>query len=367
MSIQTRCGATSDRSSLAALAARIDLGALVERYSGPGRASGGTLTFTCPSPAHPDHSPSFTVSRDKSGRERARCWSQCDFHGDALDFLQWIEGLDTARAAERLRQILGEPGSFTPLRKKKSTAPPKPARVPLVDTARRPDPETARRFLEQYLDFRCWPADMAERFGLEVVLDSSETLRVRHPFMAPTASGTWEALYWQDRGPKASRVRWLSPRGAAPIPYNLPALERDDLEAVVLCEGPADTITAALALEEAEHVACIGVPGAGAWRPEWAPLLEGLRVVIAADNDAAGERLEDSVRSSVRRPVAVMRPRFGDLTETVSELGLSAVSGALLDALATLPEAAPRSQEERDVRRLLELFPEARLVRGGAS
>lgn len=365
MSIQTRSGAVSDRRPLSDLVARVDLCSLVERYTSSGRASGGRVTYSCPNPAHPDRSPSFTVTTDSNGRQSARCWSLCAWSGDALELVKWLEGVSTAEAARKLRAILGEPEPVRAAPRNRAPGRPRALTAPR-DTAPRPTAERAQRFLERYLTARGWPASVVERHGLEVVIDSRGALRVRHPFTVPDGAGAWRALYWQDRGNRASVPRWLSPSGAQPILYNLRALSQEPLEAVVICEGPADTITAELALEGCPLVACVGVPGVGAWRSEWAELFTGLRVAVAADNDAAGQRLEEAVRADLGR-VALVRPKAGDLTETALEHGLEAVRDLLLAALSTEPEATP--QEERDPfeAQLLRLFPNARLISGGAA
>jgi DNA primase len=109
MSISTFSGAVMHTDSLASLVARVDLAQLVEAYTGtPPRRSGGSFLFSCPNPAHPDRNPSFTVSRDRTGKEWARCQSACAWHGDALDLVKWLRGLDTKEAAQELRDFLGE-------------------------------------------------------------------------------------------------------------------------------------------------------------------------------------------------------------------------------------------------------------------
>ena len=75
---------------LSELVAAVELPALVEARSGQGRRSGGRYLFRCPNPAHPDTHPSFTVWRTPAGKWRARCQSQCDWQGDALDLVQWL-------------------------------------------------------------------------------------------------------------------------------------------------------------------------------------------------------------------------------------------------------------------------------------
>ena len=291
------------------------------------------------------------------GRQLARCWSQCDWHGDALDLVKWLEGLDTVAAADYLRALLGE----SPPRTTGKAYPPRKAYPEAVTEARRPSPSVATRYLEKYLRSRGWPSEVVARHGLEVVIDSGGSLRVRHPYRVPNRGGGWRVTYYQDRDLGESRVKWLSPRGASPVPYNLESLERE-VVGVIVCEGPADTITAELALAGLDDVAVIGVPGSGAWRPEWGRLLDGLRVVIAADNDPAGEKLAASVRGSVRTKCAEVRCSRKDLTDTALEQGLATVRELLLDGLHLHATDTERTEYE-SVKLLLEVFPDAREVK----
>jgi DNA primase len=344
----------------------VDLYSLVEKYAGPGRTSGNTVTCSCPNPAHPDYSPSFTVSTH-NGKQSAKCWSQCAWSGDALELVKWLEGINTGEAAKWLRKYLGKPEDHKIQRKpeapKKSTPPARPI------ATQRPTTEKAAHFLSMYLSFRSWPISMVEAFSLEVVLDSYGQCRVRHASFTPTLSGEWQASYWQDRRRSSGQgAKWLSPHGVPPVLYNLRSLERDELTAVVICEGPADTITATLALEGHEGIAVIGVPGVNAWRSEWAELLTGLRVVVAADNDEAGKKLEEAVANSVRKKVKAvqLQPQHNDLTDTAKALGLSSVRRLLLSAVATEPETLERSLED-SVSLILAVFPEAFALEEGVA
>jgi hypothetical protein len=136
----------------------------------------------------------------------------------------------------------------------------------------------------------------------------------------------------------------------------------------VICEGPADTITATVALEGHEEIAVIGVPGVSAWRKEWSDLLEGLRIVVAADNDEAGRKLEEAVATSVGKKVRAVRTplEHNDLTDTAKILGLDNVRRLLLSALQKEPEFIERSLDD-SVRLLLSVFPEAFIIEEGAA
>lgn len=352
------------REPLADLVRRVDLAALVEQYSGPGKRSGASVLFSCPNPAHPDSHPSFEVNT-RTGR--ARCYSQCGFSGDALDLVKWLEGLDTGRAAERLRAHLGEWESPAPITRKTPAAPVRrERRAPLAAPLSGNVPEEVKaRYLARYCAGRGWPLSVVETFGLEVVLDTAGALRVRHNYFAPTDSGEWVAVWAQDRATGASGAKWLSTSGVAALPYNLRSLEADALEAVVITEGPADAITAALALESVERVAVIGIPGANGWRPEWAELVEGLSVIICRDDDTAGAKFARNVAGTLSSGALVVTPGANDLCDLLTEAGLDAVRGLLLDALeAAAPGEVFEGDSERALRLLFEAFPGSQLVEG---
>jgi phage/plasmid primase-like uncharacterized protein len=333
----------------------VDLNQLVSRYTGNGRTSGKVTTYSCPHPAHPDTHPSFTVTTNGNGKEVAKCFSQCAWHGDALELVKWLEGLSTGEAASWLRRFIGQAQEQT-FYSKKAESPRKV--LPLYPQGEELTGESAERFMKKYLSSRGWPCEVAEKFSLSVVLDSSGKARIRHPYFTPTSSGEWVLSYYQDRGDKTSLPKWKSPKGSIPQLFNLKSLEADSLEGVVICEGAADTITASLALEGCPFVAVIGVPGVSAWRDEWASFVNGLRIVVAADNDEAGRTLEQRIRNSVKSPVTYVRATHGDLTEIANEIGLESLRALLLTGLGELPEATPRTLDESTAL-LLAYFPEA--------
>lgn len=319
------------RMELSELVARVDLPALVDRYAGQGRHSGAGWLYSCPSPDHPDRHPSFSVRQDRQGKWWWRCHSQCGTGGDALDLLEWLEHIPTAEAARRLRDFLGMPDDYTsPLPRKNHTPPPPPE--PVVDTSTTAPPEVAARILTDYLRARSWPAEVVELFGLEVVLDDMGRPRIRHPFYAPTPAGP-TVEWWQDRAWPKGEPKWKAPTGAGHrILHNLCALEDDDLRGVVICEGPADTITATLALTElgADHRLCaVGVPG-GTWQSEWADYFTDLEVVVATDADSTGENLAQKVAADlagIAYRVTRWRPReANDLTDYCRTHGRQALA-----------------------------------------
>ena len=118
--------------------------------------------------------------------------------------------------------------------------------------------------------------------------------------------------------------RWKTSTGAIGL-YRIQHLEADNLEGVILCEGASDTITATLALADFPSWVAVGVAGAGNYRKEWNALLEGLSVVVAFDNDEAGNGGAVKVANLLGRAVTRKRPELNDLTDEAQRVGLPAL------------------------------------------
>lgn len=301
------------------LVASVDLSALVEKYAGPGKRNGRGYLFQCPHPSHPDTSPSFSVFTGSNGVQQGHCLSQCGHIGDALKFVKWVRNCSTKEACDELRGFAGviSPRVFATESKPRKLRATKPSG--LVDDA---------KALSDYLASRGWPAEVAKTFGLQIMRDEFGTKRVRHPFYA-WIDGTLTEAGWQARRlDNSQELRWLGAKDT-PLPiYNLPALEADDITHAVICEGPADTITAALACSTLPGWACVGVAGAQSWRDEWAQLFAGLSVVIATDNDAAGEKLSARISASlggVASLIVAACPTANDLGDMAKAQSIEAV------------------------------------------
>ena len=333
---------TPPTDTLSDLIARVDLPAMVDHWAGPGRGNDSHRSYRCPNPSHDDRSPSFSVYRGRDGKWRGQCFGSCDWNGDALDFLQWVNGCSREHALDLLRQWVGAP-TDTPRhpvsrpahqQTKRTPAPTRPVAPtdPAADWKPFPDPGGAARIMDQYLTRRGWPTWVVDTFGLTVVLDRWNRARIRHPYHAWDGTD-WAVCAWQDRAtmPKA-QPRWLTPTGAVLPPYNARTLDRLDLSGVIVTEGPADAITATVALgTDADRFAVIGIPGSKGWRADWAALVAGHPVVIAADPDTSGQTLVDSIRSTYTGPrLAVVRFTHGDLTDTVTTVGADQVRELLL-------------------------------------
>lgn len=354
MSISQNRATPRPSTSIDDLLSRVSLTELVERYTGAGRASGNTLTYSCPNPNHADRRPSFTIQTTAKG-ERGKCWSACDWHGDALDFVKWQEGLSTGDALKWLRDYVGGYRQQTEP-KKVSTYVPRVVSQ-LVEPPTQLDPATQARLLAQYLSGRNWPSQVVKQFELSVVKDNYGLARVRHPYYQPTTRGDYVMTWYQDRAIGSNRYRWTQLNNLPTIPYNLRALEADNIDTIVICEGAPDTITATLAIQNAHGVAAIGIPGASNWRREYAALLTNKNVILAADNDTGGTKLEAAIRATAPHAVTAVRFAHGDITDTAKLVGLDAVRELLLAQRAPIT-AAPLTQDEA-LALLLRAFPEA--------
>jgi hypothetical protein len=214
---------------------------------------------------------------------------------------------------------------------------------PVVDRSTPDTGPEAQQLLAKYETYRGWPPGTAELFGLSVVLDQWNRPRIRHPFHTwnPTTQ-QWEATGWQDRATGKAEPKWRSPKGA-PLPlFNLRSLDTQPAPVcVVVCEGPADAITAALALRDGPPVAVLGVPGASNWRAGWARYLGDVPVIVAADPDPAGRKLAGLVVNDLGRAAHMVLLSHGDLCDTAKAQGLDAVRTLLLAPMAeavTLPD-----------------------------
>lgn len=335
----------------------IDLPALVATYAGPGKHSGGKWLYQCPNPEHFDASPSFSVFMGRNGQWLCGCLSQCGHIGNAFKFVQWLHKCDNAEAVRLLRAWAGQPAPLPYQVAKKDK------RKQVIDaTPERIDPGYSAvndaGALSAYLHSRQWPTEVVEAFGLQVVRLNRDTerntLRVLHPFFEHKA-GEWRATSWQARRlDNASAKKWLAPLGGALPLYNLRALDPQDITAAVVCEGPADTVTAWLATRDIAGLAVVGVPGAQSWRAEWAAYFEGLTVVIAGDNDNAGAafttKVATDLRASASLLVAACPPEgVNDLTDMAKVRGLDAVRELLTKALpVSVPKSAPTSTPPGD-------------------
>ena len=371
---KNRARSTHPENDLRELTARVtadDLRRLVESYGGSSK--GGSKAYRCVLPTHADSTPSFTVST-YNGRAKWKCFG-CGAGGDYLDLVEAVEGLSKREAIEKLRSTLGLPftGTRTANRAPRAFTPkPEPRKELSVvtDNLRRLPVAEGRELLEHYLNERGWPSSVVERFGLAAV--SYKGPRVLHPLYG-YVNGKLELVSWQVRldlrlPETDNRPKWWSKAGASLTFYGIESLERDDLDGVVLVEGPADQITATLALEAvgASTWAALGIVGAKNLSG-LEPLVRGLSVVVAFDHDSngTGDEAAQKAVNALGRSVVRVRPSLDDkdLTAAAKRLGLAPVGEWLHRPATTEPATTPRLPESEDlVAFVLATFTGSRLV-----
>ena len=284
---------------------QVDLLELVGRLGGvEAKRSGGSVTFHCPAPGHEDRNPSFTV---KGGRWK--CWSVCAAGGDAIDLLVWLKGCTKAEAIAELAALVG-------------LERPAPTSAPAPDLLR-------------WCARRAWGRWTAEELGLSVVTDDYGRARVRFPFRLGG-----EVPYHQDRAMADSvKLRWLSPKGARPIPYEADRMRlAADRGHVFVVEGVTDV---AALVDVYTTPAVVGVPGVEAWRSSWAKAFRGLSVYVIADNDDAGATFRSKLSTdlaSVARDVChvVVPGPFNDLAAWRSSLDPGQFDDQMMAAVAAV-------------------------------
>jgi DNA primase len=100
-----------------------------------------------------------------------------------------------------------------------------------------------------------------------------------------------QPIYLQARTIAANvEPRWHNLRGIVPSLYNVDALAALPSNSVIyLVEGFTDTLTLM-----AHDFAAVGLVGAAGLKPEWVSHLSRFRVILALDNDRAGQAAADA-------------------------------------------------------------------------
>ena len=296
---------------ISSIKATLDLASAIEAELGPPVAiRSGKGWWHCPLPGHDagDLHPSLMADR-----HRWVCWSGAHepARGDVLDWLRVRDGLTLAEAIDRAASMAGavpvtrphssfSGGSLT------SPAParPRPPQTrPLVGAA-------AGEALTAFLAARGWSPSTAEALGLTAVRDTYGLRRVRFPFASAGDYGAARLV-----GDHPSAPRWLLDPGPVPSPYRAENLVRPG--PVLVVEGITD---AAALLDVRPDAAVVGIPGTKALKPAWLPMFRGRQVVVAGDNDAAGQHFAQATAEALApfaANVSVLRvpERHGDLAD----------------------------------------------------
>jgi DNA primase len=269
------------------------------------KRSGGEWLGCCP--FHNDHTPSFTVN---DGKAFAHCFG-CGWHGDAVDFVAAMTGCTVADAA-RLLGAGDLPTLPTSSRAKD---------LPQADTA-----DAARRIWREAEPIAGTPAELYLRSrGIHIQLPPTlRFTRLRHlqggvhPCLVGIATeaegrfGGIQRTYLTEGGRKSA---------VAPVKMSLGRISTCAIRLtpmsgeLVVCEGIEDGLSLLQELGRAVWVAA----GASMLSAMQFPMVVR-SVVIAADNDAAGEREADKAAEAFTArgfTVRIMRPapEFKDFNE----------------------------------------------------
>jgi hypothetical protein len=137
--------------------------------------------------------------------------------------------------------------------------------------------------LNEFADLRGIPREILERYVR--IASEDEPYPGWLAFDYPNVTGTWLTRY---RNPDANaNPRWLVETGSETHLYN-PTLAGPDAGEIWFAEGEMDTLTlVALGLR------AVGLPGASlghSFKRSWKLLYEGAFVIVALDNDEAGQK-----------------------------------------------------------------------------
>lgn len=140
--------------------------------------------------------------------------------------------------------------------------------------------------------------------------------RLSIPYITPTGVVSIRYRTLSD-GPK-----YLGRAGDAIRPYNVMALHRAS-PTLLVTEGELDAIVAEQATS---MIPTLGIPGAQAFKPHFALLLEDYqRVIVLADGDDAGKELGRKVCASLENAISVPMPDGLDVTDFVLKEGAEAL------------------------------------------
>lgn len=300
-----------------------------------------------------DRSPSTSVNLESG----AWCCHGCGAHGGAYD-----AALQIGHTPRSAIELMITHGLIEPRAKATGTSAPRaPVKARPNSTGPRPDREI--HLAAGDADISRWQASLAHRpamlsrlavergwrFGvmceLEVGIDSTGRLTIPIRNAEEKLQGVLRYQPWHTYGPKMLAVRGTR-LGLIPHPT------RDSSPQLLLVEGPADMIAA-----RSHGMAAMAVPGANAWRSEWATLLAGRTVTVVMDCDRPGRNAAARIHSDLAEiaDVKVLDLDAGrddgyDLTDALLERSHAPIE---LPALGWLQREYRRGQElvEREIER----------------
>ena len=295
--------------------ARTDLRALLDEMSGPSTGHGVGARWRCPDPNHDDHHPSVTVTEDRRGIPKWRCWSG-GHGGSAIDLVIAVYRVGFEEAVAELARRAGIRPDEPHLR---LVRPPLPPQEPV------PLHNHVRRYVEICEELLWKPAGrpvldylLHERGLTAAVLRANRVGadpgdRLRKPVglprggvgaVLPAIDADGQVVYAQTRylRPPADRSKYDNPaRRLGDNPrhgWTRPA--GTPVEPVVVCEGLIDAYT--MNATGYEAVAVLGALNATVELADRIATKLGTRpVIVAFDGDDAGRRGAQVVSETLRR------------------------------------------------------------------
>lgn len=304
---------------------------LLERFK---RQPGGVV-IRCP--VHKDRDPSCSVTVGPDRTLRWRCFA-CSASGDVLTLVAVVHGLDVRRDFQRvLEAAAGLAGVHLEEHHEPLPVPERPAPIPEPPAV---DAETFARVVAplmrsgeldgrgasgpvcDYLEGRGileaaradgWfamsqgaGALLCDVFGVELVQrcglvnERGELKFAEWALAIPwrTPSGVVQTIQRRHLGECDAKRRYVFPSGRGPShPYGVERLV--GIGPIAIVEGAIDVLAWRVAGSHRYETA-IGVPGVSGWKTDWDVMVKDRIVVIAYDDDTAGNREVDRLDARFR-------------------------------------------------------------------
>ncbi len=263
------------------------------------RKNGTRLVGRCP--VHEDRSPSFAVFG--ASHEACGC-HPCGFTGDVFKLSRWLGRSSTFPDAVRdVASVLG-------------------VYVPQGTQAPATRPAKAKQAPAPLPPFKLSDADRekhhAARLAFSDALDGGKLEPLARELGIPPWALRWCAMgtsglgwikgklaYLYPEGIKVrnpegctTRFRWEAGKATAPWRYEW---IRPETATVYLTEGESDCLAlVAAGLESDPGKACVAIPGAEGFKPEWAAIFDGKRAVLCFDFDRKGREATAKVAAMLK-------------------------------------------------------------------
>jgi hypothetical protein len=321
---------------------RVDLKELLDRYAVPA-ATG--RRWHCPIASHDDSDASVSMSRDRNGRERWRCWSSGDdpksgrgHGGDAVDLIVQVDGVSKSEA---LQHPAGQYGitADRPLPPPRAARPATPVALEMspvvgryVDACHAVLRGSTGRKVTDWLHARGITDQTIRLAKLGVdpgyaMMSRAKGLPHGHTMAAtfPAFDPHGNVTYVQARNLDTSRSpKYDNPTGAlAPNPrlaWTPPLTVDQRRDVLVVCEGIPDALIAAQS-----GFVSVGLMGASAhdehvaMRLHHQALETDATIVVVCDPDAAGrsasQRLVELLDDLGASPIVLFPPDGFDITD----------------------------------------------------